>query len=158
MRPPAPEPKKSRMMVASEVFKGSKDLAESAFVNSAQHTRGGPSRDRCPRARPIDYGEEQLLYRPVGLDPAVSDSHVSKFERRVVGAKQHEELWVPADELAEFNSHIEGRIEVIGAYFGEGYRGEIADAHGLLGKPTSSSSVSPERCRTAPSMRSASWP
>ncbi|HSO33239.1 MAG TPA: hypothetical protein VLT33_11985 [Labilithrix sp.] len=64
----------------------------------------------------------------------VSDSYVSKFERRVVGAKEHEELWVPAEELAELNSHIEGRIEVIGAYFGEGYRGEIADAPGLVGE------------------------
>lgn len=51
-----------------------------------------------------------------------------------MGAKEHEELWVPAEELAEFNSHIEGRIEVVGAHFGEDYRGDVPDAGGLRGK------------------------
>ena len=42
----------------------------------------------------------------------VDDVYVSRFERQVVGSREHEELWVPAEELAEFNSRIEGRIEV----------------------------------------------
>ena len=41
---------------------------------------------------------------------SVADEVASRFERRIVGAKEHEELWVPAEELAEFNAHIEGRI------------------------------------------------
>ena len=36
--------------------------------------------------------------------------------------------------MAAFNSHIEGRIEVIDAHFGEGYRGEVPDAAALRGK------------------------
>lgn len=64
----------------------------------------------------------------------VDDVYVSRFERQVVGSREHEELWVPAEELAEFNSRIEGRIEVIGAHFGEGYRGEVPDAAGLRGR------------------------
>jgi hypothetical protein len=47
---------------------------------------------------------------------SVADHCASKFERRVVGSKEHEELWVPAEELAEFNAHIEGRIEVTRAF------------------------------------------
>lgn len=43
----------------------------------------------------------------------VDDEYVSKFEVQVVGARIHEELWVPAEELDEFNSHILGEIEVI---------------------------------------------
>ena len=31
----------------------------------------------------------------------------------------HQELWVPAEELAEFNRHIAGRIEVIREFAGE---------------------------------------
>ena len=43
---------------------------------------------------------------------AVEADYVSKFPRRVVGGREHEELWVPAEELATFNSKIVGAIEV----------------------------------------------
>src|SRR4051794_12991615 len=36
----------------------------------------------------------------------VDDAYCSGFERRIVGGRQHEELWVPADQLEEFNRHI----------------------------------------------------
>lgn len=65
---------------------------------------------------------------------SVANDYASKFERRVVGAKEHEELWVPAEELAEFNAHIEGRIEVTRAFFGNDYRGHVPDGFGLRGK------------------------
>lgn len=58
----------------------------------------------------------------------VEDAYVATLERRVVGSRVHEELWVPADELAEFNRHIVGRIEVVAAYFGEGWRELAGDA------------------------------
>ena len=65
---------------------------------------------------------------------AVDDAYVAKFERRVVGAREHEELWVPAEDLLEFNEHIDGRIEVVGAYFGEGFRGHVPSELGFKGK------------------------
>ena len=43
----------------------------------------------------------------------VDDDYVNKFEPHIVGADYHEELWVPAEELEEFNRHIVGTIEVI---------------------------------------------
>ncbi len=49
----------------------------------------------------------------------VDDNYVAKFERKIVGARMHEELWVPAEELTEFNSHIIGEIEVIHTFQGE---------------------------------------
>ena len=42
----------------------------------------------------------------------VDSAFVSRYEVKVVGARQHEELWVPAEELAEFNAHIIGPIRV----------------------------------------------
>lgn len=42
----------------------------------------------------------------------VKADYVSKFDRKIVGGRQHEELWVPAEELEEFNSKIVGLIEV----------------------------------------------
>ena len=42
----------------------------------------------------------------------VDADYASRFERQIVGGKQHEELWVPAEELEEFNGKIVGSIEV----------------------------------------------
>ncbi|OQP58235.1 hypothetical protein A3860_07885 [Niastella vici] len=43
---------------------------------------------------------------------AVNTDYVSKFEVQNVGGEIHNELWVPAEELEEFNSNIVGLIEV----------------------------------------------
>lgn len=43
----------------------------------------------------------------------VEDRYISRFESHIVGASWHEEFWIPAGELEEFNRHILGRIEVV---------------------------------------------
>ena len=65
---------------------------------------------------------------------AVDDDYVLHFERKIVGGKEHEELWVPAEALEEFNRHIQGSIEVDVAYFGNGFTGVVPDRFGLKGK------------------------
>lgn len=42
--------------------------------------------------------------------------YLIQFERKIVGGAEHEELWVPAEQLDEFNSMIVGKIEVIGKF------------------------------------------
>ncbi len=42
----------------------------------------------------------------------VDANYLQKFKVENVGAALHNELWVPAEELEEFNSHIVGLIEV----------------------------------------------
>ena len=46
----------------------------------------------------------------------VNAEYLSKFERQVVGDEVHEELWVPAEELEEFNDNIIGLIEITQEY------------------------------------------
>jgi hypothetical protein len=46
----------------------------------------------------------------------VEAAYISNFERQVVGGSVHEELWVPAEDLDEFNTKIVGLIEVIDTY------------------------------------------
>ncbi|MGC4074795.1 MAG: hypothetical protein QM760_20285 [Nibricoccus sp.] len=46
----------------------------------------------------------------------VNEAYVSRFPKKVVGNKTHEELWGPADELEAFNAHILGPIEVIHSF------------------------------------------
>lgn len=51
----------------------------------------------------------------------VNDDYVSKFEVKTVGSSIHKELWIPAEELDEFNNNIIGNIKVIKEYYGENY-------------------------------------
>lgn len=46
----------------------------------------------------------------------VDRDYLERFPRQVVGASMHEELWVPAEELDEFNSNIVGLIEVVESF------------------------------------------
>jgi hypothetical protein len=49
----------------------------------------------------------------------VEQTYAVKFEVHTVGNKTHQEVWVPAEELDEFNRHLVGQIEVVAAYYGE---------------------------------------
>jgi hypothetical protein len=49
----------------------------------------------------------------------VDSGYLKKFEVQNVGGEIHNELWVPAEELEEFNSYIVGLIEVTRSFFPE---------------------------------------
>lgn len=66
-----------------------------------------------------DWNSKEAPPNNVGYVTAfeVDDAYVSKFEAKTVGAGNlHRELWVPAEELNEFNKHIIGTIECIAMY------------------------------------------
>jgi hypothetical protein len=46
----------------------------------------------------------------------VRTSHISKFVVRTVGSAIHQEYWIPAEELDEFNANIVGLIEVVAEF------------------------------------------
>lgn len=46
----------------------------------------------------------------------VDDEYCSQFEIHTVGRSYHQELWIPAEELENFNQHIIGTIKVIGEF------------------------------------------
>ncbi len=43
---------------------------------------------------------------------AVKTAFLSRYETRTVGASVHQELWIPAEDLAEMNANLTGPIEV----------------------------------------------
>jgi hypothetical protein len=53
----------------------------------------------------------------------VDDAYANRFERHIVGAREHEELWVAAEELSTFNAHILSPISVVSAFFGPSFDG-----------------------------------
>lgn len=80
--------------------------------------------------QPIFYPVMNIEYaRQITVDwnvPAYGNGYVTKFEVNSdylkkfkvenVGDRHHNELWVPAEELEEFNRNIVGKIEVIESY------------------------------------------
>ena len=54
----------------------------------------------------------------------VDSDYAAQFDVQNVGGFEHNELWIPAEEFAEFNQHIVGRIEVLAAFYGEKYVGD----------------------------------
>jgi len=50
------------------------------------------------------------------------EAYLSKFPVQNVGGDMHNELWVPAEELEEFNDNIIGRIRIIESFYGEQYK------------------------------------
>jgi hypothetical protein len=49
----------------------------------------------------------------------VRSEFLQRYEIQTVGAEVHQEYWIPAEELTEFNQNIVGRIEVIAEYRAE---------------------------------------
>jgi len=53
----------------------------------------------------------------------VESAFLSRYVPRQVGAAEHREYWVPAEELGELNWHIVGTIKIVAAF----HRGEEVD-------------------------------
>ena len=64
----------------------------------------------------------------------VEEQYISQFEQHTVGESEHEELWIPAEEVETFNKHIVGHIKVLEAHFGDAFQGFIPEKFGLQGK------------------------
>ena len=43
----------------------------------------------------------------------IDDEYISQFSVQTVGASYHQEFWIPAEKLTEFNHHIVGKIKII---------------------------------------------
>lgn len=52
----------------------------------------------------------------------VLEDEINKYPTQNVGAKTHNELWVPSENLEDFNQAIVGRIEVIKVFLGDNFK------------------------------------
>ena len=75
-------------------------------------------------AREWNMPDEKSGYLGVVTAFDVDSTYLSQYEEKVVGSTSHRELWVPAEDLAELNRHIIGRIRIVAAFYGESYEGE----------------------------------
>ncbi|MES2788587.1 MAG: ADP-ribosylation/crystallin J1 [Planctomycetota bacterium] len=61
----------------------------------------------------------------------VDDLFVARYPAHIVGSREDQELWVPAEDLSDFNNKIIGPIIVTGHYYGESFSGTIDSATNL---------------------------
>jgi hypothetical protein len=54
----------------------------------------------------------------------LDEAYINKFSVQNVGGEIHNELWVPAEELEEFNDNIIGEIRIVKSFFGEKHKGK----------------------------------
>jgi hypothetical protein len=50
------------------------------------------------------------------------ENYLRQFPVQNVGGEIHNELWIPAEVLDEFNNNIIGEIRVVESYFGEDHK------------------------------------
>ncbi len=50
------------------------------------------------------------------------EAYLQQFTAQNVGGDIHNELWVPADQLEEFNSQIVGEIRLVNSFYGENFK------------------------------------
>ncbi len=55
----------------------------------------------------------------------VGDEYAKQFAVQTVGAKEHQELWFPAEQLEEFNASIIGRITLEASFYGSSLSSEL---------------------------------
>jgi len=58
----------------------------------------------------------------------VDDEYLKKYEVQTIGnsnSREFRELWVPAEELSEFNAHIRGVIQVVASFYDDRFAGKI---------------------------------
>ena len=50
------------------------------------------------------------------------DNYLQQFPVQNVGGEIHNELWVPSEQLDEFNNNIVGEIRVVNSFYGKKFR------------------------------------
>ena len=59
----------------------------------------------------------------------VDDEYISHFETQNVGGSDHNEFWIPSEELTLFNHHIIDRIQVTASFYGDSYLGKVKETN-----------------------------
>jgi hypothetical protein len=55
----------------------------------------------------------------------IENEYTKQFKIETVGARENQELWIPAEMLEEFNANIIGQITIEASYYGVNFQGEI---------------------------------
>lgn len=85
-------------------------------------------------ARDWNAPSEQSGFSGFVTEFAMDSHYLEQFPVQTVGGSVHQEFWVPAEQLAEFNRKIRDAIRVTDAFFSDSYIGYIPTQFGLAKK------------------------
>jgi hypothetical protein len=85
-------------------------------------------------ARDWNAPSQQSGFSGFVTEISIGTQYLEQFPVQTVGGSVHQELWVPAERLAEFNREIQGTIRITDAFFGEAYTGFIPREFGFACK------------------------
>lgn len=83
-------------------------------------------------AKKWNTGDEFSGYYGIVTKFDLPSDYLQKYEVHNVGGFIHNELWIPAEDLAEFNSHITDSIQIIKVFAGENFNAEVNAEAGLF--------------------------
>ncbi|OXA94947.1 ADP-ribosylation/crystallin J1 [Flavobacterium hercynium] len=105
-------------------------LKEMELIAESDYTNFPPRLDWQPIFYPVtnqQYAEQIALEWNtvdefsgfIGIVTAfeVKTAFLDKYDVQNVGDRNHNELWIPSEELVDFNSNIVGQIEIVKVYF-----------------------------------------
>ena len=78
-------------------------------------------------AKQWNTGDEFSGYVGHVLSFDLPEEFIKKYPVQNVGGEIHNELWVPANELEEFNNNIVGLIRVINSFYGTKHKPDVTD-------------------------------
>jgi len=76
-------------------------------------------------ARDWNTGDAQSAFAGFVTRFEIDAVTAQRYPVQMAGGRSHEELWVPADDLSDFNAHIVGMITVVEAFTGERFAGVL---------------------------------
>lgn len=85
-------------------------------MDSTTTTTSIASTSRSRSTHSGGYDDGLGVVRPKSARFALKKEFLDRYERHIVGAREHEEYWLPAEELEALNDAIVGEIEVIAAF------------------------------------------
>lgn len=78
------------------------------------------SRDYAEQiARDWNIKDERSGYVGYVLQFEVDAEYLRSFQVKTVGSSRHQEYWIPAETLEEFNQQIQGEIRIVAKFAGQ---------------------------------------
>lgn len=71
--------------------------------------------------------------------------YIKKYDVQIAGGVTSQELWVPAEELDEFNKHIIGQIRMISAYYSNEFIGTKVQVDETISREPSELYINPSQ-------------
>jgi hypothetical protein len=113
-------------------------LREMELISQSNYTKFPPRLDWQPIFYPVmnqEYAEQIARewntsdefsgYIGIVTSFEVNEEYIRQFDVQNVGDKNHNELWIPSEELDKFNDNIVVDIKIINAFFGNNYEPSI---------------------------------